>query len=347
MRTISHAAFVVLVSGLTAGSALAQGTPAPAPAPAPPWPTTPAAPTLPAGTVPTAPAPTMPSMPSMPGAPAGMPGDGSTAWPTYTPPAGGVPQVDQPAPDDKKKDQPKKGGFDAGGQVRFPSGPDEAGAYGTWNWVALDVKGHYNLLDRVSLDAALPLAIIHPDTIGGAGGMAGVEPKTIGGMSVKLEAKLPAVGVSFTGAMMRNGAMLLSEKDFPLFAGDFHPGFATAIPLKIRLGSLLDFKLVPAVVLQKSDTEYLDAIQIPMSLVIKLGSLIKLSTDLGVFTGDDISLRARNGGRIYFGGALDVKIGPILAHGGLGFASLFTDPMGPYPTTKDSFYIDLNVKYAK
>ncbi len=332
MRMIGNAAFAVLISGLTAGSALAQGTPAADPAP--PWPTTPAA-------------PTMPTAPTMPGSPATLPGDGQTAWPTYTPPAGGVPQVDPPPVDDKKKDQPKKGGFDAGGQVRFPSGPDEAGEYGTWHWVALDVKGKYNLLDRVSAEAALPLAIIHPDTIGGTGGMAGVAPHMFGGMSVKLEAKLPAIGVSITGAMMRDGAMLLSEKDFPLFTGDFHPGFATAVPIKIRLGSLLDFKLIPAVVLQKTDDEYLDAIQIPMSLVIKLGSLLKLSTDLGVYTGDDLSLRARNGGRIYFGGALDVKIGPILAHGGLGFASLFTDPMGPYPTTKDSFYVDVNVKYAK
>lgn len=335
MRMISHAAFAVLVS--TSGVVLAQGTPADPAAPAPPWPTTPA-PVMPAA----------PTVPAMPGAPAvAMPGDASMAWPTYTPPAGGVPQVDQPAPKDDKKDQPKKGGFDAGGQVRFPSGPDEAGTYGTWNFIALDVKGKYNLLDRVSAEASLPMAIIHPDTVPGPGGMGTVEPRMFGGLAVKLEAKLPAIGVSFTGAMMRDGAMLQSEKDYPLFAGDFHPGFATAVPLKLRLGSLLDFKLIPSVVLQKTDTEYLDAIQIPMSLVIKLGSLLKLSADLGVFTGDDLSLRARNGGRIYFGGALDVKLGPIIAHGGLGFASLFTDAMGPYPTTKDSFYIDLNVKYAK
>ncbi len=279
------------------------------------------------------------------GAP-GAPGAPGPVWPTYTPPPTGVPQVDPP-PAPPPKDQPKKGGFDAGGQVRFPSGPDEAGAYGTWNFIALDLKGKYNLLDRVSAEAAVPLAIIHPDTIPVPGGMGSLEPRMFGGASVKLEAKLPAIGVSLTGAMMRDGAMLLSEKDYPLFVGDFHPGFATAVPLKIRLGSLLDFKLVPSVVLQKTEGEYLDAIQIPMSLVIKLGSLLKLSADLGVFTGDDLSLRARNGGRIYFGGALDVKIGPILAHGGLGVASLFTDAMGPYPTMRDSFYVDLNVKYAK
>ncbi len=98
---------------------------------------------------------------------------------------------------------------------------------------------------------------------------------------------------------------------------------------------------------QTGETENLTAIQVPMSLILKLGSLVKLSTDVGVFTGDDISLRAKNGGRIYLGAALDVKLGPIVAHAGAGFASLLTDEMGAYPTIKDSVYVDLNVKYAK
>jgi hypothetical protein len=66
-----------------------------------------------------------------------------------------------------------------------------------------------------------------------------------------------------------------------------------------------------------------------------------------VFTGDNISLRAKNGGRIYLGAALDLKIGPIITHAGAGFASLLTDDMGLYHSIGDSVYIDLNVKYAK
>jgi hypothetical protein len=82
-----------------------------------------------------------------------------------------------------------------------------------------------------------------------------------------------------------------------------------------------------------------------MSTIIKLGSLLKLSADLGVYTGDDYALGANDGGRISAGAAVDVKIGPIIAHAGTGFASLFTG--GAYPTRGDSLYVDLNVKYAK
>ncbi len=60
---------------------------------------------------------------------------------------------------------------------------------------------------------------------------------------------------------------------------------------------------------QTGTVENLTAVQVPVSLILKLGSLVKLSADAGVFTGDDISLRARNGGRIYLGAALDVKLG--------------------------------------
>lgn len=258
-------------------------------------------------------------------------------------------QVDQPAPadDGKQSKEPKKGAFDAGGQVRLPSGPDEMGKFATWNWVALDLKGRYFLRDKIQLNGTIPLAVHHPDTIGAVGGTGGIEPKMIGGMVVRLDAKIPVIRIQLTAAYMREGAMLLSEKDFPLFTGDFQPGFGAAVPISLKLGSTLRFSLAPALVIQKGSTENQDAIQIPMSLILKVGSLVKLSTDLGVFTGDDISLRAKNGGRIYGGGSLDVKIGPIITHAGAGVASLFTDEMGPYPTMKDSFYIDLNVKYAK
>jgi hypothetical protein len=39
-----------------------------------------------------------------------------------------------------------------------------------------------------------------------------------------------------------------------------------------------------------------------------------------------------------------VKLGPVLAHAGAGTASLLTG--GLYPTVKDAFYIDLDVKYV-
>jgi hypothetical protein len=88
-------------------------------------------------------------------------------------------------------------------------------------------------------------------------------------------------------------------------------------------------------------------VQIPLSLVVSAGDVLKLGTELGVYTGDDYAFGAADGGRISTGVAVDVKIGKILAHADVGFASLLTDEMAMYPTIKESMYIDLNVKYAK
>jgi len=87
------------------------------------------------------------------------------------------------------------------------------------------------------------------------------------------------------------------------------------------------------------------AVQIPMSLIIKLGDAFKLSYDLGIYTGDGYSFGGSDGGRISTGGALDIKISKIAVHAGAGVASLLTG--GPYPTISDSLYVDVNVKYVK
>jgi hypothetical protein len=261
------------------------------------------------------------------------------------------PPQDQPPAEEQKPKEPKRGDFDAGGQVRLPSGPDEMGQYATFNWVAVDLKGRYYLLKQVSVSGNIPVALIKPDSV-----MGGAEPSMFGGMSLTLDARMPRspfvpkntkydMALQLTGAYMREGAMLLSEKDYPLFMGDFKPGFAGGALIKMQMSSLIDFALQPAWVYQSGSGGSLTAVQIPMSLIVKLGETLKVSSDLGVFTGDDYSFRPSRGGRIYAGGALDVKIGPIIAHAGAGVASLLTG--GLYPTIKDSFYIDLNVKYAK
>ncbi|HVK83151.1 MAG TPA: hypothetical protein VM513_03540 [Kofleriaceae bacterium] len=289
-------------------------------------------------------APTMPTAPAMPADPAAMPAGSDMTATTQSPP---------PPPEDAKKEkQPKAGDFDAGGRVRLPNGPDETGQFATFNWIAADLVGRYFLLPSVSLNGTIPLAVKTPELMG-------VDPKLFGGMSIRLDAKLPEmpklpfvkqeteVGLSLTGAYMREGAMLLSDKDYPLFTGDLKPGLAGALIMKVKLSSVVDFSLLPAFVFQSGEAENLTAVQVPMSLILKAGSLLKLSLDTGVFTGDDVSLRPSNGGRIYLGAAVDVKIGPIITHVGAGFASLLTDEMGLYPTIGDSVYLDLNVKYAK
>jgi hypothetical protein len=266
---------------------------------------------------------------------------------TTTPPEG---ETSTDADEGAKPKEPGRGDFDAGGQVRFPSGPDEMGEYATWNWVAVDMVGRYFLLDSVTINGTMPVALIKPEDVGG------IEPRMIGGMTVSLEAKLPKmpmqpkayegdVSLVLTGVYMREGALLLSKNDYPLFVGDFKPGFAAGITTKIKLSTLVDFSMTPVYAYQSGTTESLTALQLPMSLILGVGSLAKVSADLGIFTGDDISFRGKNGGRLAAGGSLTLKIGPILAHAGAGVASLLTG--GLYPTIRDSVYIDVNVKYAK
>jgi len=257
-------------------------------------------------------------------------------------------------PDDGEPKPPGRGDFDAGGQVRLPNGPDEAGEYATFNWIALDLKGRYYLLDTVTIDGAIPLAVKKPDQL-----MDGTDPRLIGGMAIKLDARLPEldgmpggkylkdseVGIALTGAYLREGAMLLGDKDFPLFAGGFQPGFEGGVTAKVKLSTLVDFRFLPSWVYQAGDAGSLTAVKLPASLVLAVGSLVKVSAELGMYTGDDYAFRGRDGGRLQTGAALDVKLGPILAHVGAGAASLLTG--GAYPSIRDSLYLDLNVKYAK
>ncbi len=278
------------------------------------------------------------------GMPAPMPA------PTMMPPPG-----EEPPPPEEKKKEPKRGDFDAGAQARFPSGPDDMGEYKSFNWVAADLKGRYYLLDQVFVDGFIPLAVKKPDApmIDGA---TVDDPRMIGGIQARLEAKLAVpksslvkydteVGLQLTLGYMREGAMLLSDKDFPLFVGDFKPGFAGGMLMKAKLSSLLDFTLIPAWVYQSGTMESQTAVQLPMSLRVALADVVKVSFDLGIYTGDDYSFKGSNGGRISTGAALDLKLGFIALHTGAGVASLLTG--GMYPSISDSVYVDVNVKYVK
>ncbi len=303
-------------------------------------PAPPAAPTMPT-------APTMPATPGLPNAPAMPPT--TEPYPTY-----GVASAATPPPPPAGPKEPQKGDFDAGGQIKFPNGPDETGKYATYNWIAFDAKGRYNLLDFLTVNANIPLAVHHPDML-----MSGEQPKMIGGVNARFELmapKLPSIpifhydmtlGLVASVAYMHAGAMLLSDKDFPLFVGDYKPGVTAGAIVKLKLSELLDFSMLPLWVKQANDGGALDAVQLPVALIIKLGSLVKLSAELGVYTGAGYSFGASDGGRIQTGGALDVKLGPILVHAGAGAASLITGPMSAYPSIRDSVYVDLNVKYAK
>jgi hypothetical protein len=289
------------------------------------------------------------------------PAQEETPPPTATPFSPAPPMLppgEQPPPeeDPEKKKEPGKGDFDAGGQARFPNGPDEMGEFATFNWVAVDLEGRYFLLDGITLNGSAPLAVKKPSDLE----MGAVDPRLIGGMHVRLDAKLPnkgfafykpnpknEVGLTLGVAYMREGAMLLSEKDYPLFTGSFKPGVTGGLIMKTALGNVVDFSLVPIWVFQTGEEENLTGVQIPMALILKVGSVAKLSVDLAVNTGDDYTFRSSKGGRVSTGVALDLKIGPILAHAGAGFASLGTGESSMYPTIGDSMYVDINAKFAK
>ena len=87
----------------------------------------------------------------------------------------------------------------------------------------------------------------------------------------------------------------------------------------------------------------LPAVQIPASLIVKLGEWMKVSADVGMYTGDDYSFGGDDGGRLSTGAALDLK---LLVHTGAGAVSLITGDAF-YPSIGDSLYLDFNVKYAK
>jgi hypothetical protein len=262
----------------------------------------------------------------------------------------------QPAPekdphqDEDRPKEPKQGDFDAGGQVRLPSGPDEDGEFATFHWVALDLEGRYHVFGPLAFVGRVPLAVWRPDTIGGGA----IDPSFFGGMTLSLEAIMDVpragpyetrAGIVLTGGFMRVGAMLLSAKDYPLFVGDFKPGFGVGLPMLVRLSSVFDLSLTPTYVHQAGTDEGIDALQLPLSVILEVGSLAKLSADAGVYTGDDFSFRGSNGGRTSLGGSLAVKIGHIALLAGAGLASVQTG--GLYPGARESLYIDLDVKYEK
>lgn len=303
-----------------------------------PDPNNPGAPTTPA-------MPNAPAMPTMPAA--GMPDPSNPSASAMPPPS------DKPPEDPKQEKLPKPGDFNAGGQLRFPNGPDEMGEFKAFNWVAFDAKGTYYLLPTVFATATIPFAAKRPDTVGPMG----PEPSMVGGIRLDLDASIPklpklpglayetSIGLRLGLAYMREGALLLSEKDYPLFLGDFQPGTNIGLLTRIKLSSIVDFNFNPVVLLQKGEAENLSAIQIPLSVVLKAGQALKLGLETSINTGDDFSFGGSSGGRISLGTSLDVKISKIIVHLGTGMASLLTGEL--YPEISDSIYFELNVKYAK
>lgn len=233
------------------------------------------------------------------------------------------------------EDEDAKGKFNAGARARFPSGPDETGAYKSFNWIAVDVVGRYNVSDFVRTSLNVPFAVKKPDIEG---------LSTFGGFTGRGELGLgKIVGVGLTLGAMRDRAFLLSEKDYPLYTGPLTAGAALGPYLRLNVFDAVLVSLIPQVVLQYGSGV---AVQIPVSAKVRIGDLLQVGADAGVFTGEKLKMSAEGGGRIYAGAAAQLKLGPILLLTGAGVASLITGPGGFYPSIKESIYFDFNVRYA-
>jgi hypothetical protein len=237
--------------------------------------------------------------------------------------------------------KPKRGTFDAGFKLRFPSGPDDMGEFGQFNFVALDLQGRYFLLDQLSLDGLVLLAPLHAEP-------GGLETKLFGGFlagpTVNLDKQF---GIDLKAGFLTEGAVLLSEKDAPIYIGDLKLAAKVGPWLKFKMGGI-ELNLLPQIVFQATDDKIV-ALQLPTSAAVSLGETLKVGLELGVYTGDDFDPRPSEGGRIAAGAAIDLKINHIRIHAGAGFATLLTDDMGAngYAKIGDSVYIDLNAKYVK
>src|SRR3569623_3570206 len=156
-----------LVTVLFASATAAAQTAPEQPAPAPPA---------------TLPTPTMPAATVAPYVPSNAQSFGDPASPTTSTAS----TTAQPATDKPKSKDHQAGDFDAGGQLKLPSGPDETGKFATYNWIAVDAKGTYYVAPSVTANFLAPIAVHHPDMQ-----MAGARPKKYAGIRPYLEAQRP------------------------------------------------------------------------------------------------------------------------------------------------------------
>ena len=133
----------------------------------------------------------------------------------------------------------------------------------------------------------------------------------IGGITARLDAMLAEdaddeedteIGCRSASAYMREGAMLSARRTTRCSSATSSPAFAGALITKVKLVERRRLLAVPAWVYQSGTMDSHKAVQIPMSLILKLGELVKVSADLGIFTGDDYSFSGDKGGRIAAGG---------------------------------------------
>lgn len=247
-------------------------------------------------------------------------------------------QAEAQAPEEEKQ----QGRVDAGGKLRFPSGPDDSMEFGLFNWIALDLRAQYGISDALAAGVHVPLAVKKPEG----------EFETLGGFtgygSLKL---LKLVGVSLKVGMMRQGAFLLTPYDAPIYFGDLKAGAALGPSLALKTG-VVDVAAALDVIVQMDSAgamldETLTAVALPISAMVQVRDLLKVGAETGVYTGHEFKLGAEDGGRIPLTANVSLKLGKVILNLGAGFATLITsDTGGLYPGIGDSLFVGLNAKWA-
>jgi hypothetical protein len=236
------------------------------------------------------------------------------------------------------------GKFNAGFKVRMPNGPGDDGTYGQFNWIGVDLTGRYNVTDAIGVGGTLYTAPVKPDFPDGA---MMEDPKVFGGFMARPELRLGStIGAFVDVGFLTYGAVLLSEKDIPIYQGDYE--LATRVGPWVKLkANVVYLSILPALVFQNGDPEKIAGFQLPVNAMLRAGEMLKVSADVGLYSGDDFKVGADDGGRIAIGAAVDIKVGAIALHLGAGLNSLLTSDNGPYDTIGHSLYFDVAAKYLK
>jgi len=222
------------------------------------------------------------------------------------------------------------GHYAAGVRVMVGSGVGKS-----FNIIGVELGGHYNVSDIISVGARVPLSVKKPD--GGA---------VFGGMMAHAEVRLGAtIGVWADVGFMKNGGILISQQDSMFYAdgADYALAFALGPWIRAKAGPTY-LSIDPAFVYQAGDPKITGA-QLPVTALFRASSALKAGAMVGIYTGDDFKLGADKGGRVAAGLVVDLAVSGIAVRAGAGFSSLLTDDASVYDSIGHATYLSVALMY--
>ncbi len=223
------------------------------------------------------------------------------------------------------------GHYAAGVRVQIASaGPD------SFNFIGIEPGGRYNLTDAISVGARIPLVVKKPD---GAA--------AFGGMMARAELRLGAtIGAAIEGGFSKNGGALLSSQDAPVYADAADYAAAVVVGPWVRFkGGPTYLSFNPAFVYQAGDPK-ITGLQFPVTAMFRMSGVLQAGGQLGVYTGDDFKMGAKDGGRVALGALVNLNVSSITVQGAAGFSSLLTDDASPlYTSIGKAVYVTFGLIY--